>query len=562
MSEIQKEAHSWTWAILLYTVVVCFAMIAMITPAVAYMEEYTFTETSSTSSPQTKAGTEAALGTLQQNHFYVNYDTIGNPYSFTQYMDSVSLVSPDKSGTFTLMIGNDFVASGTYQYANGTFSGGWDNYIYLRFTNWNMSQTRTGITRTNITFSDPPGIYFINYSYYDNTLMGGVGTCNYMGYGKVVGANNYPLKSQSYYVSTTAAEAEFVMYNMTPMDKPYPQINYTVTQTGNVAQKFYIYNDTATSPFYTGVQVTNGDDYVVTVNAANISLQWWVVGTGGNYTSTTYFPRYTSPVSPTPTPLPSGTIRTYFQCVDGGTNGAVHGCDIQIHDTTTGVWANSSDDSDGTHYIDTPSTSTLSGYGSATGFNAASRLSVPAKDTVYELIMWDDYNLGAPGSGDPGDPGAGNINLIVIVNDKDTQESLDATVSVTIPSGATTGGSTGTSGSELFIVPNESVVKVTASKTGYTKASKTITTSAFGPDTIRLELSKAVVTQTPVVTYTNVYGTVVTTVDTRSSDQKAQDMMDTVADAGPGLIDLGLAVVAMSLVAMLIGTMWKMAPKR
>ena len=45
-----------------------------------------------------------------------------------------------------------------------------------------------------------------------------------------------------------------------------------------------------------------------------------------------------------------------------------------------------------------------------------------------------------------------------------------------------------------------SVIHISVSKTGYLSASKVITTTAFGPDTVRIEMDKAVVTATVTAT--------------------------------------------------------------
>ena len=237
----------------------------------------------------------------------------------------------------------------------------------------------------------------------------------------------------------------------------------------------------------------------------------------------------------------STTIRTYFQAVEGSSGGSVHGADIQIYDVEGNRWQNYTADSDGTGYIDAPSDHTLNGYAQYTGMVSTSRLGLEPFDGLYELVLWPSYMLGAPGSGDPGDPGVGNINLIVMVNDKITKENIEyASVSVTIPSGSTQGTSTGTTGNAIFVVPNNSVIYIKASADGYTTASTTITSSAMGPDTKRIELDKPTVT--PSITATPLPGeaTVRPTLDIRSPEQKDQAMMDLIRSNAELLISVAI----------------------
>ena len=190
--------------------------------------------------------------------------------------------------------------------------------------------------------------------------------------------------------------------------------------------------------------------------------------------------------------IPPGQVRTYFQNVDISGN-HVQDSNIFIRDLTANLWHNWSADFDGTGYIDSLSTSRLSGYGTATGYDPASRINVTPGDFVYELIMVPTGLLLAPGTN--------NVNLIAIVNDRGTGAPISgASISTTIPSGAYTGTSTSSSGTADFIVPNMSVIHVKVSKTGYLSASKVITTTAFGPDTVRIEMDKAVVTATVTAT--------------------------------------------------------------
>jgi hypothetical protein len=255
------------------------------------------------------------------------------------------------------------------------------------------------------------------------------------------------------------------------------------------------------------------------------------------------------PVTPTPTPIttggiPTGYTRTYVQNIAGTSGGAVHNSNIYIKDVENSTWSNWTNDSDGTGYIDTLPSHTIDAYGTGTGYVSASRSGLSPFDGVYELVLWN--------SADFPDAGTGNINLIVLVNDRTTSESIvSASVSVTFPSGATNQYGTGAAGTAQFVVPNVSVINVRATKSGYNSANKVLTTSAFGPDTIRVELDKQTVT--PVITATPFPGELTPrpTIDTRTDVEKDADIMNLIRDNGSTLVSLAIVVTIVSLIGLM-----------
>jgi hypothetical protein len=92
-----------------------------------------------------------------------------------------------------------------------------------------------------------------------------------------------------------------------------------------------------------------------------------------------------------------------------------------------------------------------------------------------------------------------------------------------------------------------SVILLSAQKTGYIHASKSTTTTQWGPDTVRIELNKIVVT--PTVTATPLPGelTVRPTIDIRTDAEKDSDMMGILRDNGEILINLAILVTIVSL---------------
>ena len=280
-------------------------------------------------------------------------------------------------------------------------------------------------------------------------------------------------------------------------DGPYPtstNVTFSISNSTNFAQKLMGVN-IVLSGGQTGITNVSGMATIKITPNSSSTLTYSLTKTG--FITQTSIPLsgygltggllYTT-MTPDDGTIPPGQVRTYFQNVDiSGSH--VQDSNIFIRDLTANLWHNWSADFDGTGYIDSLSTSRLSGYGTATGYDPASRINVTPGDFVYELIMVPTGLLLAPGTN--------NVNLIAIVNDRGTGAPISgASISTTIPSGAYTGTSTSSSGTADFIVPNMSVIHISVSKTGYLSASKVITTTAFGPDTVRIEMDKAVVTAT------------------------------------------------------------------
>ncbi len=223
-------------------------------------------------------------------------------------------------------------------------------------------------------------------------------------------------------------------------------------------------------------------------------------------------------------------VTTLIQAVDGQTSGAIHGSSIQINDVMRGNWVNTTNEQDGTSSIYTNTSTTINAYAQATGFSDASRTGLLPANIVYELILW-------PTSIPNPTPNYNLSNLFVIVDDYDTKYPISGVVvQATNQSGSTQSGTTNAAGTVMFQVTNLSLIRLTASKAGYWTGTTTITTTAFGPDTKRIELLKATVT--PTITQTPLPGelTVRPTIDARTDLQKDQAMMDQVREFAPTLI--------------------------
>jgi hypothetical protein len=263
-------------------------------------------------------------------------------------------------------------------------------------------------------------------------------------------------------------------------------------------------------------------------------------------------------VTPTPTttwtdidPIPSGYVRTWFINSDGATGGAIYGSHINLYDVENASWRNWSTLVNNLAYIDTLPTHTINAYGTATGYTGDTRLGLPAADTVYELILWAGLLA----------PGTGNVNLQIIVSGSPSGMAVpDVTLAIAQPSGAVEGGRTGETGTYVAVVPNTSLIRVTASKSGYSTVTSTITTSAAGPDTLRITLSRLSVI--PTITATPLPGEVTVRPTTDPNDPslhggdtslKAQEMMNWLAMNGMDLVQLCFLVTVLALLGVKFG---------
>lgn len=338
----------------------------------------------------------------------------------------------------------------------------------------------------------------------------------------------------------------YVAFTGTPVSGDNP-LYVTFTTTGST-----YYNPITLWDFGDGSAPVNGSyqsightystsgNYSVTLQAYNATYGW------GNMTRQDYIT----------VNLTTATLAdTYFQCVNGNTNGRISGCNLYLQDETSGRWENVTDDDDGTYYITAATDHTLRGIGEASGFVTVTRTGLtPIDEVLYELIMWPESLVCAtPGScivNPAVDPGEGNVNLLVEVNDKHTGAGLaGAEVSVTETDGSTLYGTTNEAGIEMFFYPNSTTVNVCAAKDGYTSVCKGSTTTSFGPDTIRIELPRQTVT--PTVTITGPGGEPVETVDPRPETEKDQDLFNQIREEAPGLIDLGLLVLLVGLLKLI-----------
>jgi PKD repeat protein len=254
-------------------------------------------------------------------------------------------------------------------------------------------------------------------------------------------------------------------------------------------------------------------------------------------------------------PIPAGYIRSMVQCVNPEDSSLISDCAISIKDIEGNAWSNGS--FHGTWFIDTLPLHHINAYGSASGYTSAYRLNLDASSSLmYELFLFPGYLPPAA---------AGHVRLYAIVNDYTTGAPvLNAQVEFKGSGESTQIKYTSVSGIAQVEWANVSTVYVSASKAGYSPASRTIVTTSTGPDTVRLELSAPWVTL-PVTSGTPLPGefTVRPTQDpnknpdgsyvTGYSNIKGQEMMNWLAEYGFQLVQLCFFVTILGLLGVKLG---------
>jgi hypothetical protein len=331
-------------------------------------------------------------------------------------------------------------------------------------------------------------------------------------------------------------------------------INGTVTKIVGLSQAF-VFSSTGTT--ITSEAVASENTFNFSVPNDQIIIGIYTSG-GVWYNSSTLFSAGTGTPTPTGTPvgpenpIPAGYVRSMVQCVDGQTSGAIHGANIQLKDVENLSWSNVTARFDGTWWIDTLPGHTIDAYGDASGYTSVSRLALPASGSImYELIMWPSDIPPAP---------AGKVTLYVEVNDYDTGYTVPgASITVRDSSGATQAQTTGTSGTRMFEVVNNSPCYITVTKYGYITQTRSITTSVSGTDTVRVELMHTLVTTAPTNTIPPGGVTTAVTVNphdpsvTGNTNAAAQDMMNYLAANGMQLVQLCFLITILGLLGVRLG---------
>lgn len=472
---------------------------------------------------------------------FISNSTLGTKPTFTNATKS------GNTTTFIAKVGAVQVGSGTIGYQR-IFSGAppveqYGGYVWVTFNNYNTSGF-TGDQTVDLIWSGLDGLAYTQAS---------PATVPPLATGYMVFAVNgwYP----------EAARGDFIVSR-----NDISTSDYTATKPGGLGITGNVYKTTGTSQITIYDSILNtpvSSEY--TVSSTNFSFNVprssiivsMLTPFGIRYNSSILFAPTVTP-TPTPTwtdtdPIPSGYVRTWFRNVNGQAGGSIYNSNLMLRDVQNNTWRNYTADLDGAAYIDTLPNHTIDGYGTATGFYNTSRLGL----ATYPNGMWD---LSLYPVGSLLNPGTGNVNLIITVNDKTTGLKLNSILKVVKPDGSMTVESTGSSGTVTTVVPNASYILVTATKTGYESATKGITTSSLGPDSLQIELTKTTVT--PVVTATPLPGqlTPAPTQDPNDpslhggdTSPKAQEMMNWLAMNGMDLVQICFLITVLALLGVKFG---------
>lgn len=264
---------------------------------------------------------------------------------------------------------------------------------------------------------------------------------------------------------------------------------------------------------------------------------------GSGYTPT---PTPTVTATPIPTIAP-GYIRTWMHLLDREGN-HIHAGNIDIEDIEGSTWTNSTHDADGIAYIDTLPYHTINIYGSYDIFeNEFLPNELLAQETgytgyTYYLTLFPYESLAEEGQ----------TSLYVEVKDAQTHSYISyAVVKAAVDGGYTYSQSTATAGSAVFLVPNNTIVRLSATASGYISGSSVINTGSGSSYTTTIELTRQLVTVTPTSTVPPGGVTPAITVDGRTANQKDADMMNKIRDNGPVLIDLAIIATILGLVGLM-----------
>jgi len=474
-----------------------------------------------------------ATGTVSMVHF----DGPGKKGTF-------SAGSPvGDTGTFTMRatsVSGNIVAHGTAGYQRNFNIGGTEieGYQYLVFDQWLLNNVTTGSAYYYVVLDNPLSTVY-NMSLGAQDVAG-----HYGGDGDIVFAGHTGGNAEvSGITLRTIQETATAVYTLV---KPSGLgIQGNVVKSG--LSRIYILNGTSPYATITNDNTPNINNLSVNTNAQTIIVCLLTPG-GHWFNSSVLFTSGTGMPTPTPTPTPTVTLLpgqfwTTFAAQDATTGGLIPGAEIDIYSRFKGTWDNATS-STGERIIATSSNNYYDVYGSASGYSNGSLINVMAYNNAYYLV-----NL-FPTTGLPSVPG--QVNLFVSVTERETGLPISgASVSVATPGSWTVQGETDNKGIEIFSTSNSSVKYITVSKTGYKKETRTITTPASGNYNAVLQMSRIVVTTVPTGYIPPGSVTPVTTMDSRSTTEKDQDMMNMIRDSGPNLIQLAIAVTMISLLGLM-----------
>jgi hypothetical protein len=226
--------------------------------------------------------------------------------------------------------------------------------------------------------------------------------------------------------------------------------------------KWYLNNETATYDRIYKMRLCSAAPRNSNNYATHVIEGWYNLTTTN---ATVPLPNVTP--TPEPTPLP-GYVRNTFKTVDFANGYTIINSDIQLKDTHLVLWRNSTSDADGMYYIDTLPYTAIDAYAQATGYES-SYLGLSARTTDQTFYI----SLMSSGSASPG-------NTTYTFQAKNAVSLLPVSgASITATwGGVQHAGTTNGAGSWIAIIPNNTVMQVTASKNGYEGQSASLNTGA------------------------------------------------------------------------------------
>jgi hypothetical protein len=321
-----------------------------------------------------------------------------------------------------------------------------------------------------------------------------------------------------------------------------------VKTSGGTSFNSRIFITNATDGVITSDTTSNPNTFNFTVPDEQIKIKM-LAPSGTWYNSSLLFATAVPTVTPTPVPtIPPGYVRTEIATYD--VYGAIiRGTDIQIKDVEAGVWKNSTSDTDGILWIDTLPYHTLNAYGQFTTIaNQYQDASALGLSTGYDggvrfwLILYP-YNP---------DVGAGNTNLFVTVTDNNGPLA-NALVKVGIPNSATLLAYTASSGVQSFVVPNQTILHITAEKSGYQTMGTTINSGTGTTAFANIRLDRLIVTIAPTSTIPPGGITPVVTVDVRTNPQKAEGALNILYANGESIVMVCVLMTILGLLGIRLG---------
>jgi len=500
----------------------------------------------------------------------VNIELTSNAKSLVHFDTNTYITSYDSGAPagaqtpMNLTSGTQVVATGTLGYQR-LYDGAWPipteiaGYQYYQFDTWNI----TGLTGTKtLTVNyDHNAVYNMTYTTIAYPSLSGPPTSYAF------------LYSPSGQIGPIAGNLTF------NRDQPFKNDYYATKPAGigiqgsvvktvggtNYPSRAYIVDGITSSPI-TSQSLVTASDFNFSVSGETIKI--CVLNSAGDWFNTSTL--FSVTTTPTPTPTPSATptpaptiapgyIRTSVLVWDDNGN-RIHGANINIYDIEGTTWSNSTSDEDGIHYIDTLPYHTLNIYGT---YTAIASQYYPAQMLAVETGFYGEYYyltmLPYAES-----PGTGNTNLYVTAIENINHVPVpSARVDISWVGNPTLTAYTNSAGTQVFTLPNNTVVKVTVTKEGWLGNVVSINTGPDETESVSIGIDRAYVT--PTVTRTPLPGETTVRPTLRPGENpdgtkqpgyanaQGQEMLNYLATNGMTLVELCFMVTVLALLGIKLG---------